>query len=105
MTIDNEQELAQRAQVVDARGREKYGNEVWPELVASLSRAGITGQPVAQALVQPDAVDRFARTARECLLNEMSNTADTSVSRNAEATYNDIREKERERFRKLKGRR
>lgn len=102
--MDGEEQLTQRAQVVEQRGREKYGNDVWPELVASLGRAGIVGQPVAQAIVQPDAVDRIARTAREALLLEVGGN-DTSVARNAERTYTEIREAEREQYRKLKGRR
>ena len=102
--VYNDEQLTRRAEDVEKAGRDKFGNLIWPEMVGALGRAGIVGEPIAQVIQTPDAVDRIARATREALLNEMSST-DTGISRNAERTYLDLRDAEREQYRKMKGRR
>src|SRR5262249_29763736 len=100
--MPDDQTLHQRANEVEAEGVAKYGKETWATMVGSLARLGATPDQVAATLQARDAVDRFARSGREGLLAGMLNP-DTAISRQAERVHSELREKERELWRRHKG--
>ena len=99
----NDQQLAEKANEVEKAGKAKFGEEAWSTMLGALSRMGVQPQQVADALRQPDAMDRFARAGREGLLNDLTNP-DTAISRQAEKIHCELRERERDFYRRSRGR-
>jgi hypothetical protein len=94
-------ELARRAEQVEAEGRSKYG-ENWSKYVDAIGRVlpnNVTPEAWRQVLDQADAVDRIAAGARDVMI-ALASDGDDQANR----TYSQMREEERREYRLLKNR-
>ena len=97
--MEDEQRLQRRAQEVEQQGKSRFGDAEWANLVGAVGRARPSDEMIANSLASPNAVSEFAQAGKQVLLQEMS-----GGDANAERAYGEIRAREREQHRKLKGR-
>jgi hypothetical protein len=94
-------ELARRAEAVEAEGRSKYG-ENWGRYVDTLGRVlpkDVSPEAWRQVLGQANAVDVLAATAKDVMI-ALASDGDDQANR----TYSQMREEERREYRLLKNR-
>ena len=93
--MTDQEQLMQRAAQVEAALKERYGNEVALNMIASMTRLG--GVPnLDQILRRDDAVDVVGQLGRTALSDDQSGESDKA--------WRELRSREREEHRKYKGR-
>lgn len=95
-------DFANRVQKVDADGKARFGEANWNQMMDAIKAQTNGGVPVdvmKNVLAQPDPTRLLADGGKEALLS-LSDSGDHE----AEKTYRVIRQKEREDYRKGRGR-
>jgi hypothetical protein len=92
-----DEETMQRAAAVEAAGKARHGDN-WPKFVSALGQRGINPDQLASVIAQPDAVDRIVDAGRDALINAADD------SHEANLVYSEIRDEERKKYRRSRGR-
>jgi hypothetical protein len=92
------EDINERAALVDAAGKVKFGESVWPKLVAALGNTGVTPDQLVGVISQPNGVDLIAAAGRHALID----AADSDHE--AAQAYAEIRDAERLKYRRSRGR-
>jgi hypothetical protein len=99
--------LAQKAQEIENDGKRRFG-DAWPTYIDAVTRVLPKGTDPAAVIRSVASTDdpagAFAKAGRESLL-ALAGSDNPQIAREAEATYQKIRNEERDAFRKARGRR
>jgi hypothetical protein len=96
-------ELANRAAVVDAQGRAAFGESTWTTLCTAMTRQNVSPQVLAPVVVRGDAVERLAEIGQQAALTEMQNGRPSDpFYKECEAAYTIVRNEQRALYAKLK---
>jgi|SRR5271154_4237671 len=88
-----------RAAQIETEGRTRFGDD-WPRLLGAISKTpGLNQAALLEVMKQGNAVDLLAAAGRDSLINQASDG-----DRQADTTYSELRTREREKFRRLRGR-
>jgi uncharacterized membrane protein len=90
-------EMMQRAQAVEAAGKAKFG-ESWSKFIAALGNRGIRQDQLVGVIQQQNGADLIAAAGREALIDAADD------SHEANTVYSEIRDEERKKYRRSKGR-
>jgi hypothetical protein len=91
------EDINERAAQVDALGTQRHGAN-WSKFVSALGQRGVSPDELANAIRQANAVDLIVNAGREALI------AQADDSHEANTTYAEIRDEERKKYRRSRGR-
>jgi hypothetical protein len=97
--MDDEQ-MQRRAETIEAEGKQRFGEKVWPQLLGALGKRGVDRAALANVMRSPDAVTVLGAAGKEALLDAASNG-----DAEAERAYGELRNAERKAHALAHGRR
>lgn len=68
-----DERLTQRAEEIERRARDRYGNDGWSDRLQALDKVGVNGPALAEVVKRDDALDLLEHASYEALCREASN--------------------------------
>lgn len=105
MSNEPNEAMLQRAAEVQSGGEERWGKELWGEMIQSVHRIGVPATAIQQIVASQDGVQEFELLGKNSMLHEMAAGTPTDARvKHLEDVYGRIRERERENHRAIHGR-